>query len=226
MNKIGTGRTAEVFLSDKGRALKLFYEGYPESAVEHELCNALMVQEKGLPVPHCFGRCDADGRFGILYECVTGESLLQYILRTGDAEGAVRIMVDLHKHILDQELPAAMDVRQWLARETGSLAGLETLPDGITLLHGDFHPDNIQIDGEKVWVLDWMNLCRGDRLFDIARTYCLIADAPLPPGMEENAARELKKMRTKIANAYLAGMDTTYGQIEQWAAIIRKQIGG
>lgn len=224
MKKIGNGRTAEVFLTNEGYALKLFYEGYPESAVEYEVQNALWVQEAGLPVPQCFGRCDADGRYGILYECVTGESLLQYLMRTGDAEGTIRIMVSLHRQMLQKTIPQAMDIRQWLSREMGG-EDFSSMPGGDTLLHGDFHPDNIQIDGSKVWVLDWMNLCRGDRLYDIARTFCLIADAPLPPGLDENTAQELKMMRTKLAQGYLAGMDVQWEEIERWAGIIHRQIG-
>lgn len=223
MKKIGAGRTAEVFLTDDGRALKLFCEGYPETAVDYELQNALWVQEIGLPVPHCFGRCDANGRFGILYECVTGESLLQYLMRTGDVRGTVSTMVTLHRQLLQNTLPQALDLRQWLSRELGG-EDFRTLPDGDTLLHGDFHPDNIQIDGNRVWVLDWMNLCRGDKAYDIARTYCLLADAPLPPGMDEATASAMLHLRAQMAQAYLAGMEVTERDIAHWLDIIRRQM--
>ena len=224
MKKIGTGRTAEVFLAEDGRALKLFYEGYPETAVNRELRSALWAQEAGLPVPHCFGRCDTDGRHGILYECVTGESLLQYLMRTGDAEGTVGTMVRLHKQMLQKKLPQATDIRLWLSREMNGEDFL-FMPDGDTLLHGDFHPDNILISGDKICVLDWMNLCRGDKLYDIARTYCLLADAPLPPDMDERKFQELKALRLSLAQAYLSGMDAAFSDIEKWAGIIRRQIG-
>ena len=224
MKKIGTGRTAEVFLTADGRALKLFYEGYPESGVEYELRNALWAQEAELPVPQCFGRYDMDDRFGILYECVTGESLLGYLLRTDDVQVTVGIMVRLHKQILEKHLPQAMDIRLWLQRETGGSLDIETLPDGDTLLHGDFHPDNIQIDGDKLWVLDWMNLCRGDKLYDIARTYCLLAEAQLPPDLDEATAQGMLQLRTHMAQAYLDGMGVTEAQLSDWLPIARKSI--
>jgi len=224
MKKIGTGRTAEVFLTADGRALKLFYEGYPESGVEYELRNALWAQEAGLPVPHCFGRCDTDGRLGILYECVTGESLLGYLLRTGDVQGTVSIMVKLHKQMLEKHLPQAMDIRQWLQRETGGDLDINALPDGDTLLHGDFHPDNIQIDGDKVWILDWMNLCRGDKLYDIARTYCLLAEASLPPDLDEATAQGMLQLRTHMAQAYLDGMGVTQEVLTPWLPIVRTHL--
>ena len=174
-------------------------------------------------MPQCFGRCDSDGRFGILYECVTGESLLQYLLRTGDAEGTVKTMVALHRQLLQNTLPQALDIRQWLSRELGD-EDLSALPDGNTLLHGDFHPYNIQIDGDKVWVLDWMNLCRGDKLYDIARTYCLLANAPLPPNTNETAASAMQHLRTQMAQAYLAGMGASLDDLAHWIAVIRKQM--
>lgn len=224
MKKLGNGRTAEVFLTQDGHALKLFYEGYPEAAVETELHNALMVQNTGLPVPHCYGRRDLCGRYGIEYECVTGESLLQYLLRTGDAEGTIRIMVQLHRQMQTIRLPQAMDVRRWLRCEMNGSTAPESMPDGDTLLHGDFHPDNIQIDGDRIWVLDWMNLCRGDAMYDVARTHCLIADAPLPPGTEGEAARAILEMRKALADGYLAGMGVQKDAIEDWTRIIRTQM--
>ena len=224
LRKIGTGRTAEVFLTADGRALKLFNLGYPESGVENELRNALWAQGAGLPVPQCFGRCDLDGRFGILYECVTGESLLGYLLRTSDMQGTVGIMIKLHKQMLEKHLPQAMDIRQWLKREISGDLDIDALPDGDTLLHGDFHPDNIQIDGEKVWVLDWMNLCCGDRMYDIARTYYLLAQAPLPPDLDDTTVQGMHRLRTHMAQAYLDGMGVTSEQLSDWLPIARTSV--
>ena len=67
LKKLGTGRTAEAFLTPEGRVLKLFYAGYPKDSVEKELRNAAMVDALGIPAPRCYGSVAVDGRVGIVY---------------------------------------------------------------------------------------------------------------------------------------------------------------
>ena len=228
--RIGVGRTAEVFLDAQGFAVKLFYAECPEAIVEQELRNAALVDALDLPAPKCLGRMERDGRMGILYECIRGESLLAHLMQTGDAEAAAECMAQLHQQVLACKCPEATDIRMWLKRQYESmpetqalqeaLNKLEEMPEGDTLLHGDFHPDNIQLCDGKAYILDWMNLCRGDRMYDIARTYCLLAKAKLPPEMEEAQAGAVQKMREELAKRYLEKMGAEYAQIEDWVRII------
>ena len=226
---LGIGRTAEVLLDTQGHAVKLFYADYPAEIAENELHNAALVDALQLPAPKCLGRVEVDGRVGIVYECIRGESLLMYLMRTGEAEAVAECMANLHKQVLACKCPEAMDVRLWLKREyeclrpteavLAALKKLEEMPDGDTLLHGDFHPDNIRLCEGKAYILDWMNLCRGDKMYDIARTYCLLAKAPLPPGMEEAEAAAVQHLRSKLAESYLAAMGVEYEQIADWVQI-------
>jgi aminoglycoside phosphotransferase (APT) family kinase protein len=51
------------------------------------------------------------------------------------------------------------------------------------LLHLDYHPLNVMVDGGRVTgVLDWANVALGDRRADLARTVTLLRLPPLPPG--------------------------------------------
>jgi aminoglycoside phosphotransferase (APT) family kinase protein len=47
---------------------------------------------------------------------------------------------------------------------------LETLPDGDSLLHGDFHPDNVMVTPHGMVIIDWPNAAQGCPLADVART--------------------------------------------------------
>ena len=54
---------------------------------------------------------------------------------------------------------------------------INALPEGETLLHGDFHPGNIMITPEHRFVMiDFMNVCCGPALYDIARTFALLKE--------------------------------------------------
>lgn len=232
LKKLGTGRTAEAFLTEDGRVLKLFYAGYPQESVEKELRNAGMVDALGVPAPRCFGSVEMDGRVGIVYERAAGESLLSDLLRTGDAEGCARVMAELHGKLLACELPGeALDTREFLRREiqwnrklpeerkAEALARLDALPGGRALCHGDFHPDNVLVDGEKAMVIDWMNLSRGDATFDVAQTWFLLACSPLPPDVQ--GAEGFAQMRERLADEYLKRMGVEKKCIEEWLPVIR-----
>ena len=211
LKKLGTGRTAEAFLTEDGRVLKLFYAGYPQESVEKELRNAGMVDALGVPAPRCYGRAEVDGRVGIVYERAAGESLLSELLRTGDAERCVRVMAEVHEKLLACELPEE--------RRGEALARLDALPGGNALCHGDFHPDNVMVDGERVMVIDWMNLVQGDAMYDVAMTWYLLACSSLPPDAQE--MQGFAQMRGRLADEYLKRMGVEKARIEGWLPVIR-----
>ena len=54
------------------------------------------------------------------------------------------------------------------------LALLSALDEGKeNLCHGDFHPLNILYDGEKHWIIDWVDATAGNPLADACRTYLI-----------------------------------------------------
>ncbi len=78
------------------------------------------------------------------------------------------------------------------------------LPDGDCLLHGDFHPGNILVMPDKTpVVIDFMNVCCGSALYDIARTYFLI-----------------KQCEGDLARQYLKRINTQENDIEEYLNII------
>ena len=182
MRKIGQGRTAEVFDLENGRVVKLLLPGFPEKELQEELHCAQEVGQFDLPAPKCYGIVEMDGRKGLVYDLAAGESLRRHMLRTGEIEGDMARMAQAHRRILGCAYPGGKDIRKWLRWQTErselledtlkkrALEVIDALPDGNALLHGDFHPDNVQFDGERVMVIDWMNLARGCPECDIART--------------------------------------------------------
>ena len=98
--RIGAGRTAEVFALPGERVCKLFYPGVPAEAVEAELRGARCADAHGLAAPRCHGRMRALGREGIVFDRVRGQSLLERMLRGGDARRAARDLADLQRGIL------------------------------------------------------------------------------------------------------------------------------
>ena len=83
---------------------------------------------------------------------------------------------------------------------------IEALPEGDVLLHGDFHPGNVLLTPDnRTVVIDFMNVCCGPALYDIARTYFL-----------------LREKDEAFGNVYLAKMEVSEEEIEMFYRVIEK----
>ena len=83
---------------------------------------------------------------------------------------------------------------------------IQMLPEGDAVLHGDFHPNNVLITKEgKAFIIDFMNVCHGPALYDVARTFFLIRGSS-----------------ADMADAYLRKMNIEKKDIEQYLEIIEQ----
>ncbi|WOO34787.1 aminoglycoside phosphotransferase family protein [Anaerocolumna sp. AGMB13020] len=227
---IGSGNTAEVFEWGKDKVLKLFYEGYPEPAVENEYTKALSVKELDFPKPIPYERLRYKGRSGIVYEKVLGVSLENWFFKTGDLDKCAFMMAALHKRMLEFDLKDLPDYKEFLAyhihnaerckidEKEEALRILQRLPEGNTLCHGDYHPGNILISGTQTYAIDFMNLCRGNYLYDIARTVYLVEYTPV----SENATEKegLLDIKQTLVKKYLGYMGITKDRIKDYLLVI------
>lgn len=75
---IGKGRTAIVYQYGDSCALKLFNKGF-EKMAEKEFKKTLILHRTGLPCPKVFKLLEQDGKKGIVYQFVKGESLFYHL---------------------------------------------------------------------------------------------------------------------------------------------------
>lgn len=190
------GRTAELFVWPDDRVLKLFRSGWSEVGAHYEADKARAVYATGLPAPAVCDVIQVNGRFGILYERISGIALTKVLQqKPWTLVSMARLLADLHLEMHQHRLPQLPSLRETL---TGRIHGhadipaeirqvlLQTVaaqPDGGALCHGDFHPENILITDRGPVVLDWMDATRGNPLGDVARTSLLLHQAALPPNL-------------------------------------------
>ena len=181
---IGKGNTAEVFPYGEGKVCKLFFEGYPHEYVAQEFQNAREFYQSGIRVPIPFEVVVIQNRSGIIYERIQGKTLLAVMEERQESFSEflkmfVRLQQNMHLHhsrnVLSYKSYLLAVLQNHRAATPAIIQTIQALPECDCLLHGDFHPNNILIqpDGTPV-IIDFMNVCCGPPLYDIARTYFLI----------------------------------------------------
>lgn len=223
---IGRGNTADVFEAGQNKAVKLFVPGYPLESVRVEFENSKLLNDLNIPIVKSHELVTHDGRHGILYDRVDGESMLDILLRTQDLERYATDLARLHKKLLAHRLPSAAALKAILKRNVEGTEGLSTprkskllamldkLPDGDRFCHGDFHFGNVILSQGGYVIIDYMNVCRGHEYGDIARTFYLIEMTPVPPGTPDAAL--FLQLKKEAADLYLKEMGVNRESLSQW----------
>lgn len=227
---IGIGNTADVYEWGTNQIMKLFRKGYPADAVTKEFNNAKAVEESNIDKPKVYSLMEWEGRLGIIYERLQGITLLEWFMQTGDTEACAKMLAEEHKKLLNNKINGVRKHKEILKKYLGGanelsvdlknhlMERLESLPEGDTLCHGDFHPGNIMLCQEKRKIIDWMNVCSGHPLSDIARTVYLIEMTAIPEEIEDKET--FQKIRSQVTDLYLNEMDVDRNSIKEWLMII------
>jgi len=214
---IAQGRTAEIYAWGDDQALKLFRAGLPAAWAEREAQVGRAIWQAGLAAPAIFGdSIVVDGRPGIIYERISGVSMLQRLRsQPWQSLELARQFAAIHAQMHDctrDELPAQ---REQLERGVGRapgltpaikeriLARLERLPDGTAVCHGDYHPDNVLMSRRGPLVVDWLTAGRGAPMADVARTTLLVRFSRLPEEISPPQRWMIEALRNIFYAAYL-----------------------
>lgn len=231
--KIGQGMTAEIFDIGNNRVVKLFYKTIPQYLIEHEYNINKMLFQEGFPVANVYDFIEYEGRKGIIYEKIEGEPLLQRIVKKPwTVRRAGRIMADIHLKIHRNTDCNLQSIKENLNERILHVNQLDNdikkllsefircLPDSEVLCHGDFHPDNIILSKEKVFVIDWMTATKGDPLADVSRTALILKIADLPKETPSIIKVLMKFLRNQMRSAYLKRYiqkaNCSVSDIQQW----------
>jgi Ser/Thr protein kinase RdoA (MazF antagonist) len=184
---IAHGRTAEIYPWEEGRVLKLYFDWVRPNWVEEEAEATRAVHAAGLPVPWCGETLQINGRIGIVFERITGISMLKaFDQQPLKLFGLLTLLARLHVEMHQKSVPGLRDRHnsmRWSLqhaplitdRQRGLLLSeLDELPAGDRVCHSDFHPDNVMLTDRGPVIIDWMAGKKGNPMMDVARTSLLI----------------------------------------------------
>lgn len=233
-----TSRSSEIFLWEGGdKLLKLFRKEVNKDLIDGEEVNTKEAFAKGVTEVECFGQVEVDGRYGIILKKIEGATLIGTLGKQPSILfKASQIMADLqiemhnthtdkirsYKEMVKDTLLTA-PVFDYLSSEEKdrAIAKIDALPGGDSILHFDYHPDNIMTHDGKSSVIDWMTACSGAPAADVAATVFLLTEGEMIPGLSKAVAAAMQFLRGKICRSYYKKYKAQTGMTDEEVQIFR-----
>lgn len=168
-------------------ALRLFAPG-EEAKRELEVAAMAAASSEGVPAPAVLASGTWNSRPFLLLEWCPGRTMAEAISRRPRRLWRLGLLAGAQQAKIHRvPAPERLRGRSWItwsgAPDEELRAALQHVSRGAQLLHLDYHPLNVMVDGRGVsCVLDWANACSGDPRADVARTVVILRLSPLPPG--------------------------------------------
>ena len=200
---IGRGANGIVYRIDKDTVVKVYQSAdcLPDVQRERELARKAFVL--GIPTAIPYDVVRVGERYGSVFELLNSRSFSKLI--AADPSGMdtyVELYVDLMKkmhatHVKSGDMPPMKDValdwarflRDYLPADQAQklVALVEAVPERDTMLHGDYHTNNIVMQNNEVLIIDMDTLCVGHPVFELASMYLgFVAFGELDHSVTEN----------------------------------------
>lgn len=245
---IGKGMTAEVYTWGPDKVLKLFFSKFGDERINYEAEMGYKLHEAGVPSPAVYDVIEVDGRKGIVFQRILGKSLLKNIeaepwklyYYTQQLAG---LQYKIHKHSASS-LPTQKERFAFTIGRSSRILGdrkkrildyLASLPDGVSVCHGDIHFNNVIVSGNDLVAIDWNSAYQGNPLGDVARTCLMLRSPSVPTGIPESMAMPFQYTKRLIystyVNEYMMLSKVTLEDIDAWvlpvaAAKIKDKVPG
>lgn len=229
---IAYGRTAELFAYGNDHVLKLFRKGIPSQIINEEFRISSIVYHSGMPIPEPDKIMEVNDRTGIVYQRVTGDTMLKIISKklwfiNKESIRMARLHTEIHRQNVS-DLPDQKSILKFQIEQAPILTteekervinDLVNLQEDTKLCHGDFHPDNI-IVGNTEWIIDWMTGVQGNPAGDVARTVLLLKYGTMPDETPKVLVWLIGRVRKQILNTYIShyikSSNMKYEEIDNW----------
>ena len=183
---MGKGANGEVYRLDEERVVKLFSENSSLSVIKRERTLSQKAMAYGIPTAISFDVVKCGSRYGSVFELLNTKTLSRVL--KGDASAFdtyANAYVDLYKKlhttvVRNNDFPSIKDIyytyiddcADWYT--PGQLDTLRSIvssiPDRNTLIHGDYHANNIMVVDGELLLIDMGDMSLGHPIFDFLAT--------------------------------------------------------
>ncbi len=200
---IGRGANGTVYRIDKDTVVKVYRDAdcLPDVQRERELARKAFVL--GIPTAIPYDVVRVGESYGSVFELLNSRSFSKLI--AADPAGMdkyVDLYVDLMKkmhstRVKPGDMPRMKEIalnwvtflREYLPADQAEklVALVEAVPERDTMLHGDYHTNNIVMQNDEVLIIDMDTLCVGHPIFELASMYLgFVAFGELDPNVTLN----------------------------------------
>lgn len=239
---IGQGANGVVYSIDRDTVVKVYRDPdcLPDVQRERELARKAFVL--GIPTAIPYDVVRVGDSFGSVFELLNSRSFSKLIAAAPEkmdeyAKLYVDLMRKMHEtHVKPGDMPSmkalavrwAADIREHLPADQGEkLCRLvDAVPDMDTMLHGDYHTNNIVMQGDEVLLLDMDTLCVGHPIFELASMYLAFvgfgeSDHSITEAFLKLPYETTKQFWGKALRLYLNAADEEYVRsVEKKAMVI------
>ena len=230
---IGAGRSSVVYLLDSETLIKKYDEHVPIEKIFQEMDRARNAFIHGIPTAMPLELVRADDSYGIIFERIVPADTVGHTI-TDHAERFDEItwkftdlLKQIHRTLVNEDVwfPAQKDT--WLywvegmkpryhAAEIDFLREMvEGIPDRATMVHCDFHENNVLVSGDDLVLIDMADVGYGHPIFDLAGG-AFRAHASLIPGRQAHhglSAHDMQRFWRLVVSRYFCTDDP--GKLEE-----------
>ncbi len=184
---IGKGANGAVYRYDPETIIKVYFnnDALPDIKRERELARKALVLGINTAIPYDVVRIG--DKYGTVMELLAATSISKMIKKDPEhLEEPLKYFVDMLKQIHDTEIkpgevPNMKDLAlnwakfdmEYLPEDIGKKLYqlVEAVPDQDTLMHGDYHTNNVMVRDEEALLIDMDTLCMGHPIFELGSMF-------------------------------------------------------
>ncbi len=229
---IGQGANGAVYRVDKENVIKVFQKTAPLEDIERERNLARQALLEGIPTAISYTVVKVDDCYGIMFELIEAVPLSIELKSDPDNyDSNTGLYIDLYKKIHSIEgdanqFPSIKDLYHrcideckdyYSSEELDKLRALvDSVPDRNTLIHGDYHPNNIMYQNGELILIDMGDMSIGHPIFDFLATAATQVNlVKLSPEYAEGHTKMPAEMITKTWRRLFDSYFSEYSQEER-----------
>lgn len=238
---IGQGSNGIVYRLDADTIIKVYRnpDSLPDIQRERELARRAFVL--GIPTAIPYDVVRVGGSYGSVFELLNAKSFSSLILEEPEKiEDYLRIYLDVMKNlhattVKEDDMPdmkaVAVNWAEFLldylpkADSEKLVRLIKEIPERHTMLHGDYHTNNLMMQNGEALLIDMDTLCWGHPIFELASMYMgYVAFGETDPSVVHkflNMPYEMTKKVWKTSmNLYFGGDEEKAAEVEKKAMVI------
>ena len=180
---LGAGGHGKVLRVNGDTIVKLYYAGDSVEDIKREQDYAKKAFVMGIPTAIPFDIVKCEDMYGLVFELVNADIVANHLNNHPDelveiAKKYAQTMKQLHNtHVAEGALSSTKELyrtrieglREYMTdEEVDTLHRInDAIPEGDTVVHGDYHPKNVMIQDGELILIDMADLTTGHPLYDL-----------------------------------------------------------